>query len=71
MIKVECSETVKDRSNEMYSGFITYSNTINFASKWLDNSDYLITKWIFCKITGYEMVQKIGKKQKSDQGWEN
>ena len=38
-------ETVKAKPTGNDSVFITHSNTINFASKWLDNSGYLITQW--------------------------
>ena len=44
-VSIDCVETVKAKPTGNYSDFITYSNTINFASKLLDNSDYQITKW--------------------------
>ena len=37
-IDIDCAENVKVKPTGSYSGFITYSNTINFAVKWLDNS---------------------------------
>ena len=45
-IDLECAETVKAKPTVNDSGFIAYSNTINFSSKWLDKSVYLITQWI-------------------------
>ena len=44
-VDLDYSETVKARPTVNDSGFITYSNTIIFSSKWLDNSGYLITQW--------------------------
>ena len=43
-INLDCELTIEEKSNGNDSGFITYSNTINFASKWLDNGGYLITQ---------------------------
>ena len=42
-VDLECAETVKSKPAGNDSDFITYSNTINFASKWSDKSGYLIT----------------------------
>ena len=42
---LDCAENVKAKSIGNYSGFITYSNTIRFSSKLLDNSGYLINQW--------------------------
>ena len=36
-------ETIKDKPTVNDSGFVNYSNTITFASKWFKNSDYIIT----------------------------
>ena len=44
-VDLECAETVQTKPTGNYSGFISYSNTINFSSKWLNNSGYLITRW--------------------------
>ena len=44
-VDLEFEETVKVKPTGNDSGFINYSNTINFASKWLDNSGYLINQW--------------------------
>ena len=42
------------------TGFITYTNTINFAIKWLDKSGYVITQWQnVLKEKGYHMVRKL------------
>ena len=61
----ECAGTVKDKPAGNDSGFITYSNTINSTSKWLDNSGYLITQLAkIGKIKGYHMVQKLGRTKK-------
>ena len=43
-VDIECVGTVKAKPTGNDSGFITYSNRINFDSKWLDNSGYLITR---------------------------
>ena len=60
-VDLECVETVKPKPNRNGSGFITYSNTIIFASKWLDSSGYIITQWENVgKRIGYHMVQKLG-----------
>ena len=45
-----CAETVKDKRTGKYSSFITYSNTINFSSKWLDKSGYPITQLKLIKV---------------------
>ena len=42
---LEGAETVKAKHTVNDSGFITYSNEINFAGIWLDNSGYLIHQW--------------------------
>ena len=42
---LDCAENVKAKPAEKDSIFITYSNTIVFSIKWLDNSGYLITQW--------------------------
>ena len=44
-VDLEFEETFKVKPTGNDSGFITYSNTINFASKWLENSGYTITQW--------------------------
>ena len=41
---LEFAETVKAKPTRTNSGFIIYSNTIDFDGKWLDNSGYLITQ---------------------------
>ena len=41
---LQCAGTVKAEPTGNNSGFITYSNTINFYSKQLDNSGYIITQ---------------------------
>ena len=41
-VDYDFEEIVKAKPTRNDSGFITYSNTINFASKWLENSAYLI-----------------------------
>ena len=56
-VDLECAGTVKDKHAVNDSVFITYSNTINIASKWLYNRGYLITKWKIGKKTSYHMVQ--------------
>ena len=38
------AETVQYKINRNYSGFITYSDTINVYGVWLDNSGYIITQ---------------------------
>ena len=43
--KIIGSETVKAKPTGNDSGFITYSKKINFVSKWLDKSVYLITQF--------------------------
>ena len=64
-VNPECAETVKAKPTGNNSGFITYSNTINVATKWLDRSGYLIIQWRkIGKKTGYHMVQKIWKESK-------
>ena len=55
----------------MIQVFVTYSNTINFASTFLDNSGYLITQCKFFLSKRLSNGSNTGKKQKSDQGWEN
>ena len=54
---VLCSETPLDKTDHNFldnakaktdgndSGFITYSNKMNFYGKWLYNSGYLINQW--------------------------
>ena len=42
-VGLDSAGTVRAKPTVKYSGFITYSNTINFASKWSDKSGYLIT----------------------------
>ena len=42
---LEGADTVKDKHTVNDSVFITYSNTINFYGKWLNNSGYLIYQW--------------------------
>ena len=44
-INFQCAEIVKNKSTGNDSDFSTYSNTIIFASKWLENSGYMITQW--------------------------
>ena len=34
-VDLECAETVKAKPTGNDSGFVTYSNTINFSGKWL------------------------------------
>ena len=63
-IDLDCAETVKAKPIGNGSVFITYSNTINVDSEYLDNIGYLINKLFFCKRTGYHMVEKIGKNKK-------
>ena len=70
-VDLVCAETVKSKPTVNYSGFITYSNTIDFSGKWFDNSGYIITQWINFERTGFIMDKKIGKNQKSDPGWIN
>ena len=41
---LDCAGTVKAKHTGTYSVFITYSNTINLASKWLYNRVYIITQ---------------------------
>ena len=60
-VYLEYAETVKDKHTGNDSGFITYSNTINIASKWLDNSDYLITLVKEKAITWFKKLGKIKK----------
>ena len=42
-VDLECAGTVNAKPTGNDSGFITYSNTANFSSKWLDKRGYLIT----------------------------
>ena len=63
-INLEFAENVKYKPTGNNSVFITYSNTINVDSEYLDNIGYLINKLFFCKRTGYHMVEKIGKNKK-------
>ena len=44
-VDLQFAGTVKDKPTGNDSGFINYSNTINFSSKWLDNSGCLIIQW--------------------------
>ena len=44
-VNLDFAATVKSKPTGNDSVFIAYSNTINFLSKWLDNSGYLITQW--------------------------
>ena len=44
-VNLECAAIVKAKPTGNDSGFIKYSNTINFNSKWLDKSGYLINQW--------------------------
>ena len=43
-IDLDCAETVKAKPTVNGSGYITYSDTINFNGKQLDNSGYLRTQ---------------------------
>ena len=43
-VNLDCSETVKSKPTRNDSGFIISSNTINFDSKWLYNSGYLLNQ---------------------------
>ena len=51
-INIEYVDTVKPKLTGNESDFITYSNTINFDSKWLGKSVYILTQ-----------SQKLGKEQ--------
>ena len=42
-IDLDCAENIRSKPVRNYSGFITYSNTINFGIKVLDKSGYIIT----------------------------
>ena len=64
-------ETIKDKPTVNDSGFVNYSNTITFASKWFKNSDYIITEcqtlvikqaitW-FKKLERTRKLIKVGK----------
>ena len=44
-VNLEYAETVKDKPTGKDTDFVTYSNTINFVIKWLDNNGYLRTQW--------------------------
>ena len=69
-VDLEFEETVKVKPTGNDSGFITYSNTINFASKWLDTSGYIINQLnILVKEQVITWI-KIWKEPKIDQGWE-
>ena len=71
-VYLECEDTVKSKPNGNDSDFITYWKKTNFTGKWLNNSGYIITQWgKISERIGYHMFQKIGKNQKSDQGWLN
>ena len=41
-VDLDCAEAVKAKLTGNDSGFITDSNPINFSSKWLYNSGYLM-----------------------------
>ena len=43
-IDLDCAETVKAKPIGNGSVFITYSNTIKFSVKYLDNSGYIINQ---------------------------
>ena len=43
-VYLECAETVEAKPTRNDSGFINYLNTINFASKWLENSGDIINQ---------------------------
>ena len=66
-----CAEIVKDKPTGNYSGFIRYSNTINFSGIWLDKIFYLVTQWFFLKEQAFSWCQKNWKNQKIDQSWGN
>ena len=69
-VDLEFEETVKVKPTGNDSGFITYSNTINFASKWLDTSGYILNQLnILVKEQVITWI-KIWKEPKIDQGWE-
>ena len=67
-VDLEFAQTIKYKPTANDSYFITYSNIINFSSKWLDTSGYLITQCKIGKITGYHMVLKHWEEPKIDQG---
>ena len=70
-VNLECAGSVKAKPTGNGSGFITYSKTIIFVSKWLYISSYLITQWQklvkeqaitwFKKLEGTKKVIKEGK----------
>ena len=62
-IELECSGTVKSKTTGNNSVFITNSDTINFASKCLNISGYIITQWKIGKGIGYHMDQTIVQKK--------
>ena len=63
-VDLNCAYTFKAKPTRNSSDFITYSNTINFDSKWLEKSGYIITQWGISKITGFHMVQKLLRNKK-------
>ena len=52
------AETVKSKPNGNDSGFIIYSNIIDFSGILLDNSGYLITQCNFFERIGCLVVKK-------------
>ena len=46
-IDLDCAENVRAKPTVNNSGFITYSNTINFSTKWLDKNGYILTQCFF------------------------
>ena len=46
-IDLDCAENVGAKPTVNNSGFVTYSNTINFSTKWLDKNGYILTQCFF------------------------
>ena len=69
-VDLEFEETVKVKPTGNDSGFIAYSNTINFASKWLDTSGYIINQLNVLVKEQVIIWFEIWKEPKIDQGWE-